>query len=131
MTIFLKDIVDEEFILLIPQFIIKRVREKLNKNKYQAMQEYLQENYDVSIDDIITQLAIKGFSYSKVKDLLIVRIDDNIKEEKSQEKLSMFVRLINYGNLQIRGTHLIEDTINYIKSNILNIYRFYQMRKGR
>ena len=128
MTIYLKDIVNENFVRIIPKFIIKRVLDLINKNNYVAMQDYLKENYKLSIEDIIKELAIKGFSYSKVKDLYVVRINDNIKEEKSQEKLSTLIRLIDYGNLDIRGVNLINTTLNYIKDNILNIYRVYQMK---
>jgi len=128
MIIYLKDIVSENFIRIIPQFIIKRAFEQIEDKKYVAMQEYLKDNYKLSIEDVISQLATKGFSYSKVKDLYIIRVNDNIKETKSQEKLSTLIRLIDYGNLDIRGVHLIDSTLNYIKSNILNIYRIYQMK---
>ena len=128
MIIYLKDIVNENFIRLIPKFIIRRILDLISKNKYVAMQEYLKENYEISIEDVVSQLMKKGFSYSKVKDLYIVRIDDNIKENKSQEKLSSLIRLIDYGNLDIRGVNLIKSSIEYIKDNILNIYRIYQMR---
>ena len=131
MTIYLKDIISENFIKIIPQFIIRRVLEQISKNNYVAMQEYLKENYKVSIEDVVRELALKGFSYSKVKDLYIVRLNDNIKEEKSQEKLSTLIRLIDYGNLEIKGVHLINNSIEYIKDNILNIYRIYQMKGER
>ena len=131
MTIYLKDIVNENFVRIIPQFIIRRVLEQIDKNHYIAMQEYLKENYKVSIEDVIKELALRGFSYSKVKDLYIVRLNDNIKEEKSQQKLSTLVRLIDYGNLEIKGVHLINNSIEYIKDNILNIYRIYQMKGER
>ena len=130
MTLYLKDIVSDNFINLIPKFIMKRVFDLMAKNKYPAMQDYLKDNYELSIEDIVTQLLTKGFSYSNVKNLAIVRIDDNIKEDKSQEKLSMFVRLIDYGNLDVRGINLIHSSIEYIKDNILNIYRIYQMKGG-
>ena len=131
MTIYLKDIVNENFVRIIPQFIIRRVLEQIDKNHYIAMQEYLKENYKVSIEDVIKELALRGFSYSKVKDLYIVRLNDNIKEEKSQQKLSTLIRLIDYGNLEIKGVHLINNSIEYIKDNILNIYRIYQMKGER
>ena len=125
MTILLKDIVNDNFIRLIPKIIINKVVSLIVDNKYSAMQEYLKENYDITLEDIITQLATKGFSYSKVKDLYIIRINDNIKEEKSQEKLSTLVRLIDYGNREVRGINLINSSLEYIKNNLLNIYRYY------
>ena len=131
MTIILKDIVNDNFIRLIPKIIINKVVSLIVDNKYSAMQEYLKENYDITLEDIITQLATKGFSYSKVKDLYIIRINDNIKEEKSQEKLSTLVRLIDYGNRDVRGINLINASLEYIKNNLLNIYRYYHMRGGK
>jgi len=128
MLIYCKDIVDEKFIRTIPKFIIKRIMDLIHENYYKVMQDYLKDNFNVTLEEVIIQLARKGFSYSKVKDLLIIRINDNIKEEKSQEKLSMLVRLIDYGNREIRGINLINSSIDYIRANILNIYRIYQMK---
>ena len=128
MLIYCKDIVDENFIRTIPKFIIKRIMDLIHENYYKVMQDYLKDNFNVTLEEVIIQLARKGFSYSKVKDLLIIRINDNIKEEKSQEKLSMLVRLIDYGNREIRGINLINSSIDYIRANILNIYRIYQMK---
>lgn len=128
MTIYLKDIANENFIRIIPQFIIRRVFDLINKNKYVAMQEYLKEHYKISIEDIVEQLALKGFSYNKVKDLYIIRINDNIEESKSKEKLSTLIRLVDYGNLDIRGIHLINSSIEFIKDNLLNIYRMFQVK---
>lgn len=130
MLIYCKDIVDEKFIRIIPKFIIKRIMDLIHENYYKVMQDYLKDNFDVTLEEVIVQLASKGFSYSKVKDLLIIRINDNIKEEKSQEKLSMLVRLIDYGNREIRGINLINSSIDYIRENILNIYRICQMKGG-
>lgn len=128
MIIYLKDIVDEKFIRIIPKFIINRMMSLISKNNYKVMQDYLKDNFDLSLEEIVTQIALKGFSYSKVKDLLIIRINDNIKEEKSQEKLSTLIRLIDYGNREVRGINLINSSIEYIRENILNIYRYCQMR---
>ena len=128
MIIYLKDIVDEKFIRIIPKFIINRMMSLISKNNYRVMQDYLKDNFDLSLEEIVTQIALKGFSYSKVKDLLIIRINDNIKEEKSQEKLSTLIRLIDYGNREVRGINLINSSIEYIRENILNIYRYCQMR---
>ena len=128
MTIYLKDIVNENFIRIIPQFIIRRVVDLISTNKYVAMQEYLKEHYKLSLEEIIEQLATRGFSYNKVKDLYIIRINDNIEETKSKEKLSTLIRLVDYGNLEVRGIHLINSSIEYIKSNLLNIYRMFQLK---
>lgn len=130
MTIFIKDIASENFVRFIPRFIIKRVIDKVNENKYVVMQDYLHEHYNIGIEDVINQLMLNGFSFSKVKSSFIIRINDNIKEIRSQEKLSTLIRLIDYGNREVRGVNLINSSIDFIKSNLLNIYRIYQMRGG-
>ena len=128
MIIYCRDICDEGFIKVIPQFIIRRVLDLIDKNQYVAMQDYLKDNYNMSIEDVIKELSLKGFSYSKVKDLYIVKINDNIKSSKCQEKLSTLIRLIDYGNRDVRGVNLINSSIDYIKRNLLNIYRVCQMK---
>lgn len=128
MTIYIKDIVSEDFVKLIPSFILRRIYDLIAKNKYVAMQEYLEDNYNISIENIVNELMIKGFNYNKVKNLYILRVDENVKESKSQEKLSTLIRLVDYGNMEVRGINLIHSSIEYIKNNILNIYRIYQMK---
>lgn len=131
MTLYLKDIVDDKFIKLIPIYIIKRVTDLVNENQYVDMQKYLEDNYHIEIKDVVNQLLTKGFSYNKLKNLVVIRIDENIKEKKTQEKLSTLIRLIDYGNLDVQGIDLIKSSVEYIKSNILNIYRLYQMRGAK
>ena len=130
MTIFVRDVVSENFVRIIPKFLEKRVLDKISENNYVAMQDYLQKTYGISLQHIIKELFIKGFSYSKVKNLYIVRINDSIRETKSQEKLSTLVRLIDYGNSEVRGINLFGSAVNYIRGNILNIYKVYQMKGG-
>lgn len=128
MKFFVKDIFDENFIKMIPALTAQIINEKSKGNKYKKMNDYLQKNYQITIEDVVKVLRYKGFSYSKVKNTYVVGVNYNTVESKTQLKLDTLVKLIDYGNREIRGIDLINSSMNYIIKNLLNIYRLYQMR---
>lgn len=48
----------------------------------------------------------------------VVMIDGNIKLPNTDYTLDKAIRLFNYGNLEIKGSHLITYAFDYLKQNI-------------
>ena len=130
MTIFVKDNVDESFVRLIPAFVISKVKSSKKNLRYRRMNNYLMENYKISLDEVISFLRAKGFSFNKVMHTYSVSINQNIVEPKSGIKIIDLCKLVDYGNADIKGTGLFDGAMEYVSSNMLNIYRFYMMKQG-
>lgn len=131
MTIFVSDVISEEFIKTLPFFIVQIIDENIKNNKkrkYNKMNKYLQDNFKLSIDTVVDTLLKKGFNFNKVKHTYTITINYAIREPMTGLKIDSLVRLIDFGNTEIKGIHLIDTAIDYISNNILNIYRLYQNR---
>ena len=128
MIIYFRDILDEEFISkFIPQIIISKALWLSKRMNTQKMNEYLKSQFNLSIEEILKQLK---FSTNHYNDTYSLRVDNNAYEEKSQEKLISLIKLIDYGNLDVRGLNIINLAIAYVSKNIKGLYKYYQMKGG-
>jgi len=128
MTIYFQDILDEDFIeRLVPEIIITRVRTLAKDKSAKKMNDYLKKQYNISLEDIINQVK---FSTNKVLNKYTLSINDNIFEKETNIRLLSLIKLIDYGNLEIKGINIFNSSMNYIKNNIKSIYKFYQLKGG-
>ena len=128
MIIYFKDILDKEFISkFIPQIIISRALILAKKRNTQQMNEYLKKNLKLSIEEIINQIE---FSINETNDRYSLSINSNIYENKTHERLISLVKLIDYGNLEIKGLNIINTSMYYVNNNLVGLYRYYQMKGG-
>ena len=107
--------------------LIKMIKDNCKGVQYKKMNSYLKKQYNLSIAEIIDLLE-DNIVVNKVKNLFLLTIDTNAIEQKSKIKLETLIRLIDCGNTEIKGINLISDSVNYLKDNVLNIYRIYQMK---
>ena len=126
MIIYFKDILDEEFIReFVPQVIRSRALILAKKKNTLQMNEYLKRNFNLTIEDVIKQVRFLINHYSNVYSLAI---NSSIFEEKTKEKIISLVKLIDYGNLEVKGLNIINSSMYYVNNNLKSLYRYYQMK---
>ena len=129
MTLYLDKVFSDKFI---ENYVIRALKEKIissvhSKNLSQV-NEFLKSEYGINVDTVLSSME---FSVNRVSDVYVISIDNNTIEEKSQEKVISLIKLIEYGNLKIKGLNVINDSFKYIKKHLKLLYRLYQMRGGR
>lgn len=129
MIIYFRDIFDEDFIEnVVPEIIISRVKSLASKPNAQRMNEYLRKYFNLTINEVIDQVQFKINKYGNVYSLAI----DNVAvEKKTKDKLMSYVHLIDFGNIEVKGLNMFNSSMNYIKDNLKEIYRYYQIQEGR
>ena len=119
----------EQFIYeYIPQVFIELVRKQLIKNKNSKMDKYLKKNYQLSILDINNYLDM--LRVDKCKLGYIIHADIPYKTAQGYYVREIF-HIISYGNLDIKGLHIIDGALDYIKCNINTLYRLYKFNYSR
>lgn len=126
-----KNFASKEFIeQYIPAIMYRKAIQLTNEPRVKVMNEYLKENYKITILDVIRQVSRK-FEINYNDDSTILKLNNNTLEEKSQVKLSALVRLINDGNTEVKGTRILSKVKEYIHDNIQVIYSTYLYGKER
>ena len=116
------------------QFLREKTRQvvKLNYNEsiFEKTTKYLQEILDdneVSSYDIL-MLAVNTMLIHRYLDRVTMEIDNMI--EIDGIKLSSLVELIDNGNIALRGQHIFDNSLLYIKKNIAMICKEYLVYIG-
>ena len=123
--ILFKFIVDQEFMeTYVPELMKMKALQLADGADMQNMNNYLLENYNIKVKDIVNQVY-EHYEMNSVADTLILRINSNLVERRSQENLSALVRLVEYGNRDVAGTKLLARLKEYIHDNIKEIYSVY------
>jgi len=129
MTMYLNRLFSESFV---DNYVMRALKEKIKNNVHSknttALNEFLETTYGINIDKVLNSIE---FSKSLYDTVWVVSINDNTIEEKSQEKVISLVKLIEYGNLKVKGLNVINDAFKYIKSHLDVLYKFYQMKGGK
>lgn len=126
MIIYFKDILDENFIKgFVPQIIISRVLLLAKKKNTLQMNEYLKKTFNLNIEEVIKQIR---FSVNHYNDVYSLAINSNIFEEKTKEKVISLVKLIDYGNLEVKGLNIVNSSMYYVNNNLKSLYTYYQMK---
>lgn len=129
MIVYIDDIFDKDFIEnYIPFVILSRIKSVAKKKNLNHINEFLKRNYSITVDDVLNAIEFSINKYSKVYSIII---NNNIIEQKSKEKVISLVKLIEYGNLEVKGTNLINSSFLYIKNHLNEIYMSYIVKGGR
>ena len=89
------------------------------------MNKYLVDNYQLGISDIISLL--KTMRVDEYESFYIIHfdVDDFIKTKKTNIRVRELLHLVSYGNLKVKGLHVIDGTFDYIAGNIAGLYRLF------
>lgn len=114
------------FVNAVKRKIIRDIRLSINMAKLYPIDRYLSEVLllDYSAIDII-KFSLKHFVIIIYDDKYELKIDENIIY-KDNIKLISLVKLINFGNLELRPYSIYTNEFNEITDNIDNLYIVYK-----
>ena len=132
MKLLLKRNLSDEFVrYLIRQYILY-ISSIIDFKKLNPINKYLKENlfkdkfYKKNINALnIIVIGVYSIKYRKNKYKTVLYIDPYKKLPHTDIKLVSLCKLINYGNMDIKGYPIFTRGFNYIKENIDELYDRY------
>lgn len=121
---------DENFAkVTIPQLIINTINDTLyvviKNEEHLAMSDYLKDNYDIDFEEVFKEVTLDKFLVTKINGQYMVQLDPRIKLHLKGYTLVYILTLIDGGNLDVKGLHIVDKAFKYVKSNLEDIYRLH------
>lgn len=116
----------------IPEKLLNYVVLNLNEEKVSSLDEYLIESLKInnSSRDII-EYGLNNLFISDNGTEYIVRVDNNLLVPDTNQNLLIVIKLIEYGNLEVKGINLISQAFSYVVMQIQNFVDVYMLtRRG-
>lgn len=116
----------------IPEKLFNYVVLNLNEEKVSSLDEYLIESLKInnSSRDII-EYGLNNLFISDNGTEYIVRVDNNLLVPDTNQNLLTVIKLIEYGNLEVKGINLISQAFSYVVMQIQNFVDVYLLtRRG-
>jgi len=116
----------------IPEKLFNYVVLNLNEEKVSSLDEYLIESLKInnSSRDII-EYGLNNLFISDNGTEYIVRVDNNLFVPDTNQNLLTVIKLIEYGNLEVKGINLISQAFSYVVMQIQNFVDVYMLtRRG-
>lgn len=107
----------------LPELFISRLYSKSKNKQYKRIFDYISNNYKISKKDIFETLK-NNLIFSNYGANIVITSNDNIRLNKDI-RLSAILSLIDYGNLEVKGTNLINDIIDWLNNKIDHVYILY------
>lgn len=112
----------EKFIYkYLPDIFYQVAARRLYLHRKSRMNSYIKKNYDLEITDIVNLLKLIKIDKYEHTYVMHFDIDDKVGDIRIRELL----HLISYGNREVQGLHVVDNTFDYIATNIGNIYRIF------
>lgn len=110
----------------IPDKLINYVVLNCNEIKTLAMDEYLQENTDVDYSAVnILKFALSNMYVGRTALGITLQIDTVLEVPNSNENLLSIVKLIEYGNLEIKGLRILSEAFGYVTKSLPTLVKLY------
>ena len=112
----------------IPKVFTDIVIYQLKQNEKSAMHTYIKEHYNLNFSDInkyLDKLRIDRYAFGYV-----IHCDISDKTANGYYLREIF-HVISYGNLEIKGLHIIDGALDYIRKNANVLYRLYLFNCSR
>lgn len=123
---------DERFAReIIPRLIRLQVKDNLNKcmqsKEDLKIKSYIRTKYDEEFGQIIETLLHNkdAFIINKNGKQYIIEINPNIVVKTNGLSLESLIRMIDYGNLDVKGLHIVDSAMKYVQLMINDVYRLY------
>ncbi len=127
MTLYINGVFEKDFIInFLPKVINGRIKRTLRKKNLKPMNREFKLLYGINVNDVLNSLQ---YSLSKSGDVYTLNINNNILEKKSGAKISTLVKLLDYGNLDVKGLDIVNSSFKYIEMNFEPLYRIYTLKK--
>lgn len=132
MSIYIPNNVDKEFILTtLKKYYLLYLKTSLfnsksKKESVELMNNYLVDNYNITLKEIF-QAILDNILLTKQGDYYKLTINDSVMIK--DYTLSQLMRLVDYGNLEIKGLHIFNKVEKYIQSKLQAIFVVHTMNK--
>lgn len=118
--------VDDYFALnILPKIIGMKLRELLSKKNTQLMDNYLMKTFKITTRDVIEDV-INNIEVTWEGNNCKIYINTNLYNERSGQKINTLMRLIDYGNLEVKGLKMFDEALMTIKKYFPTIYKLYK-----
>ena len=122
-------------------FIVYLIREiryylplKINKRKLIKWDDYLNsigitttDKYKISSYNVLLA-GVHSLTYKKIDDEYIINIDNNAYMPYITESIDALCKLINYGNVELKGVYVLTETFEYFSKNVNKYFDKYVTR---
>lgn len=75
----------------------------------------------------VVELCSQSLTYKELDNYYIVYIDNNAIEYVSKMKINTLVKLLVFGNAQIKGSNFIPVLFNTYQNNISKLWNMYKL----
>lgn len=102
----------------------------LSDSRFKLIQDYIESEYESTITIETLNYAIDSMQRTDNGYLHSFEINNNVLcNEVSKEKLITIIKLVEFGNLEVKGLSIFQETFDYIKANILLLMKEYLYSK--
>ena len=131
MKLYIKDFGDINFIkIAFPKIIINQLIYNIKDKKCIKMENYLNLNYSISLLDVVECLK-NNLIVNKINNIYVIEINEMTLEKNSKVKLSSLIKLIDYGNIEVKGINLFNKVAKNLIRNIMEVYKLYMIKGGK
>ena len=100
----------------IPDLIYSLIVHNVDEHKFDAMDEYLKTNIGIDYSTIgLIRFALDNLEIKEVNGTYQIEVSNVIKI--NDYTLHQLMRLIDYGNNEVKGTRVFRDACNYIEGH--------------
>ena len=126
--------IDIRFIKLLIPYIKHNILQNINNIQLSNIDRYVEESNilnDYKTKNVtfksrrIIIMAINNLTVNKGKDYYIIEIDNNIIYPGYSITLENLCKLINFGNMDIKGYPIITNAFNHITVNVRGYFNRY------
>ena len=102
----------------------------LSDSRFKLIQDYIENEYKSTITIETLNYAIDSMQRTDNGYLHSFEINNNVLcNEISNEKLITIIKLVEFGNLEVKGLNIFQETFDYIKNNSLLLMKEYLYSK--
>lgn len=102
----------------------------LSDSRFKLIQDYIENEYESTITIETLNYAIDSMQRTDNGYLHSFEINNNVLcNEVSNEKLITIIKLVEFGNLEVKGLNIFQETFDYIKNNSLLLMKEYLYSK--
>ena len=99
----------------LPKFIYNMIATSVNVHKFDAMDDYMKKlGINHSTVDLI-KFSLDNLEIKEVNGVYMIQVSTKIKIK--DYTLNQLMRLVDSGNLEVKGTNVMTDASNYINSH--------------
>jgi|GEM_PF-6804284 hypothetical protein len=102
----------------------------LNEDKVFILDDYINNILEIQLSTKeILKFAFENLVIADTGSEFVVMIDPNINIPNSKHKLITVIKLIDYGNLEVRGCGIISQAFSYIVMQLPNLVTLYRLQR--